>query len=81
MTKEQERKLVKDTLFTVFGRLQSDDVQAIAKTMHELEMASSHYGLNSQVQANIDHHAQLTKVVDAMPDWRISSFAAEVNKL
>ena len=29
MTKEQERKLVKDALLTVFGRLQADDVQAI----------------------------------------------------
>ena len=54
---------VSAAIYTIFGTVPSQKLVNLSKAMQSLEHCNMHYGLNAQVNANIEFSAQVSAVI------------------
>tara|TARA_R100000700_G_scaffold39224_1_gene51625 strand:- start:129 stop:401 length:273 start_codon:yes stop_codon:yes gene_type:complete len=74
MNKLQQRKALEKLFHRVLAHLTSEQSQMISRRLYDIEMANRHFGLNSQVDANIAFSNEIEPIVSSLHDYTVDNF-------
>ncbi len=78
-TKWTQRKALEKLFHRVLSHLTPEQSQMISRRLHDIEMANRHFGLNSQVDANIAFSNEIEPIVSSLHDYTVDNFFDHLN--
>ena len=78
---ETQRQAVRRAIGVLAGQLNSKQLTALAEASREIEVATQHYGLNSQVAANHEAGQLMESIVDDLSPYYISEVYGKLSKI